>query len=190
VGPVILFWPVVVVLAPLAFLLGRIKSTPLRGRHWFLLGLGLTQIPIVLSAVVVGWILALGWRRHATEFVSGVRFNFVQLLLVAWTGVALLVLAFSIRQGLLGLPEMQVTGNGSYAHALRWFQDRTGDVLPQVWVFSVSLLFYRAAMLLWALWLTQALLGWLRWGWQSFNEGGLWQRGAAGLRQADGAGGV
>jgi hypothetical protein len=42
-------------------------------------------------------------------------------------------------------------------------------------VLSVSIWFYRAAMLLWSLWIAQALVGWLRWGWTAFNEGDLWR---------------
>jgi len=34
---------------------------------------------------------------------------------------------------------------------------------------------YRLTMLLWALWLASALLGWLNWGWACFSEGGLWR---------------
>jgi hypothetical protein len=34
---------------------------------------------------------------------------------------------------------------------------------------------YRLGMLLWALWLASALLGWLNWGWGCFSEGGLWR---------------
>jgi hypothetical protein len=30
-------------------------------------------------------------------------------------------------------------------------------------------------MLAWALWLAQALLRWLRWGWQCFTAGELWR---------------
>jgi len=40
----------------------------------------------------------------------------------------------------------------------------------------VPLLFYRLAMLAWALWLASAIVGWLRWGWQSVNTGGGWRR--------------
>jgi hypothetical protein len=30
-------------------------------------------------------------------------------------------------------------------------------------------------MLLWALWIASALLGWLRWGYSAFVAGGLWK---------------
>jgi hypothetical protein len=82
---------------------------------------------------------------------------------------------WSIQQGLLGLPEMQIAGNGSSARLLRWYQDIAGDTLPRAWVISVPLLVYRLAMLAWALWVAQALLRWLRWGWGCFTAGGLWR---------------
>jgi hypothetical protein len=45
----------------------------------------------------------------------------------------------------------------------------------QAWLFSVPVLVYRLAMLAWALWLAQALLRWMRWGWQCFSSGELWR---------------
>jgi hypothetical protein len=70
---------------------------------------------------------------------------------------------------------MQIAGNGSGAGLLRWYQDRIGQQPDAGWMLSVPLLAYRIAMLAWALWLAQALVGWLRWGWQSYGEGGLWR---------------
>ncbi len=66
-------------------------------------------------------------------------------------------------------------GNGSHAYALRWYQDRVRDLLPQAAVLSVSIWFYKLLMLAWALWLASALLGWVRWGWESYATGGLWR---------------
>jgi len=42
-------------------------------------------------------------------------------------------------------------------------------------VVSISVWFYRYAMLFWALWLALALLRWLKWGWQQFTHGGGWK---------------
>jgi ABC-type Na+ efflux pump permease subunit len=47
--------------------------------------------------------------------------------------------------------------------------------LPQVWVISWTSWIYRFAMLIWALWLAFALLGWLRWGWHCFSYQELWR---------------
>jgi hypothetical protein len=84
-------------------------------------------------------------------------------------------LVVALQQGLLGLPEMQIAGNGSTSTILRWYQDRSGPLLPQAWVVSVPILIYRGLMLAWALWLAFRLLGWLRWGWQGMSEPVLWR---------------
>ena len=174
-GPAVLFWSVLVVLLLTAVALGRVPLTPLRTSQWFLLGIGLTQSPIVLSMIVAGWLLVLGWRRRHGSSCGDRTFNLLQLLVMVWTALALAGLGWSVRQGLLGLPEMQIAGSGSHARLLHWYQDIAGETLPRAWVISVPLWAYRLAMLAWALWLAQALLGWLRWGWDCFIDGGLWR---------------
>ena len=174
-GPAVLFWSLLAVFLLVAVGLGHVHLTPLRTHQWFLLGVGLTQAPIAVAMLVAGWLLALGWRQRHGAAAGDRAFNALQLLLVVWTAVALAGLMWSIQQGLLGLPQMQIAGNGSSARLLRWYQDIAGDTLPRVWVFSVPLLVYRLAMLAWALWVAQALLHWLRWGWGCFTEGGLWR---------------
>jgi len=174
-GPSVLFWGLLAVFLLASIGLGRVPTTPLTWYHWFLLSLGLTQAPVVVAFIVVGWLLLLGWRRtHGPQELAR-AFNGLQLLVIVSTLAALAGLLLSIQQGLLGLPEMQIAGNDSSAHQLRWFQDISTEILPRVSVYSVPLFVYRLAMLLWALWLARALLGWLRWGWESFTSGGLWQ---------------
>jgi hypothetical protein len=136
---------------------------------------GLTQVPVPAAALVAAWLLALGWRRQRGTDVAGTWFDLVQVGLAGLTVAALVVLFFSIRQGLLGLPEMQIAGNDSTGAFLRWYQDRSGPVLPRPWIASVPLIVYRLAMLAWALWLALALVRWLRWGWGCFSAGELWR---------------
>jgi hypothetical protein len=174
-GPAVLFWPLVAVLALAALGLGRIRLTPLRFHHWLLLGLGLTQVPIWAAALVAGWLLALGWRKEMGMRVPGRWFDLLQIGLAVATLAALLALFFSIEKGLLGLPEMQIAGNDSSSNLLRWYRDRIGTELPRPWILTVPLLVYRLAMLAWALWLAQAMVGWLRWSWSCFSEGELWR---------------
>ncbi|MGD9010350.1 MAG: hypothetical protein PVG41_20665, partial [Desulfobacteraceae bacterium] len=61
-GPAVLFWSYLAVVALAAFGLSRISITPLKGWQWLLLGLGLTQVPVVMSLFVVGWLLAMGLK--------------------------------------------------------------------------------------------------------------------------------
>jgi hypothetical protein len=176
-GPVVLFWPSLVLLAGLAFGLGRLDWTPLRGRHWLGLGLGMTQAPLWAGGCVVLWLLALGWRKRVADRLAGARplaFDALQLALVGLTLAAFVSLLWAIEVGLLGSPEMRIAGNGSSASSLRWYQDRFADALPTPWLFSVSIWFYRGVMLVWSFWMALSLVRWLRWGWQCFTTGAGW----------------
>ena len=175
-GPAVLFWGVLVVLLVVALALGRVGMTPLKGMQWALLMIGLSQIPIAGAAIVAGWLFALALRSRIPQGWSVRRFNLVQVVLALWTVIALATLCGAVAQGLLGEPDMQIAGNGSSAHQLRWYQDRFETTLPQAWVLSVSIWFYRGLMLLWSLWLANSLLNWLRWGWSQYSLGGLWRR--------------
>jgi hypothetical protein len=161
-GPAVLFWSYFAVIILAAFGLGKVTWTPIKTRQWLLLGLGLTQIHPLAAIMIVGWLLALGLRQKHQFSKSWFSFNATQIILVAWTVAALIGLYVSIQKGLLGIPSMQIAGNGSSDFWLHWTQDRIDGTMPQ--------------MLLWALWLAHSLLKWLRWGWQCFSEGGLWKK--------------
>jgi len=173
-GPAVLFWSLLLVLVLIAFALGRITWVPLRRYEWMLLAIGLSQIPLPAAALVVGWLVALGFRR-AQPMQRPYLFDFGQLALVGWTLTALAILVYAVQQGLMGTPEMQIQGNGSSSELLQWFDDRTSAIPEQPYVLSVPMLAYRGVMLAWALWLAVSLLGWLRWGWLSFSSGGIWK---------------
>jgi len=174
-GPAVLFWGLVVVLVLVAIGLGRSKITPLRTLDWLLLGLGLSQAGIWVGLLVAGWLFALGFRGRLDKDLPPWRFNLMQTGLFLLSLVALGALVVALQQGLLGLPEMQIAGNGSTSTSLKWYEDRTGPELPHVWVISVPLLVYRGLMLAWALWLAYRLLEWLRWGWQGLSTPVLWR---------------
>ena len=178
-GPAVLFWSFFVVLVLTGIALSRVPFSPLQLHHWVLLGLGLTQVPIAVAAMVAGWLLALGWRKRMTQ-PNGVAvpagvFNLFQLTLAFWTCIALVGLVASIHEGLLGAPDMQIEGNGSSQSQLRWFADHAMGALPTGHVINAPMAAYRLAMLAWALWLAFSLLKWLRFGWNAFSDGGMWR---------------
>lgn len=175
VGPVVLYWPQLLLLVLAAWLLARHAPTPLRWPHWLLLGLGFSTVSWWAALVVAAWLLALGWRAgHPPVPEHRWRFMGVQLGLVALTGIALLCLLAAIPYGLLGDPDMQVAGNGSSSGRLVAFLDRSAGALPTLSLFALPLWLYKAAILLWSLWLANALLGWLRWGIEALRRGGAW----------------
>ncbi len=175
-GPAVLFWSYLLVIVIASIALGRVPWTPLRTGSWLLLGLGLTQVHPLVSIMIVGWLLVLGMRGKNPLPGGWLSFNAGQIILVFWTLAALSGLYVAIQTGLLGIPNMQISGNDSSAFRLHWTQDRIGALMPMPWVISLPLFVYRILMLLWALWLASSLLKWLRWGWRCFGEGGLWKK--------------
>ncbi|MGD8701433.1 MAG: hypothetical protein PVH26_03285, partial [Desulfosarcina sp.] len=135
-GPAVLFWSYLIVVILIAVGLGQTTLTPLRLHHWVLLGLGLTQVPAAVAIVVVGWLLALGYRGRRTSPRTWL-FNTVQLLLVILTLAAMAGLYTAVERGLLGIPDMQIAGNGSTRFQLNWTQDRIDGILPTPWVLSL-----------------------------------------------------
>jgi hypothetical protein len=174
VGPAVLYWPYLIVLLAVAVALARTRLTPLGTGAWLLLGLGFSTVSWQAGALVAAWLLVLGWRGRQANLAGHRAFGLVQFGLALLTAFALLSLVTAIPVALLGQPEMYVAGNGSRAGLLRWFFDRADAALPHVAVLSVPLWLYQLAILAWALWLANALLGWLRWAWTCLGNGGLW----------------
>lgn len=181
IGPAMLFWGVLLVIVALALGLGTLVrrqrlSIPLGPLQWLLLAVGMSTVSAAGSLLVVLWFFALEGRRRMAMPASRLRFNLIQLGLALLSLLALATLLAVIPESLLAAPDMQVTGNGSHNYFYQWYQDRSGETLPRALVVSVSLWFYRLAMLAWSLWLVFALLRWIAWGWRSYGEGGLWRR--------------
>ncbi len=178
VGPAVLYWSQLVVLLLAAWLLARFAPTPLRFHQWLLLGLGFSAFAWSAYALVVLWLILLGLRVRGApaERLTPTTFNLLQFGLAALTLVALTVLISAVPKGLLGLPDMHVAGNDSSAWSLHWFADQSANALPSGGVFSVSLWVYKLAMLAWALWLANALIGWLRWAFEAWTRGGYWRK--------------
>ncbi|MGN7614145.1 hypothetical protein ACQZV8_18915 [Magnetococcales bacterium HHB-1] len=175
-GPAILFWGSIPILLLGAWLLGKYAPTPLKHYEWFLLGLGIfISLDVSASIVIPIWFFILTYRQKHAEPMQNWKFNLVQLFLLFWTMITITTLMAAIEDGLLGYPDMSIVGNGSSGEHLIWFQDRLTNALPETHLYSLPILAYRGFMLLWALWLAQAVLSWARWGWDAFSTGGVWR---------------
>ena len=99
-------------------------------------------IPTVL-AVVVAWLLSAGAREQWRSLIPPWRYNATQVLFALFTVIALLSIIVSLPSGLLGAPDMHVTGNGSSGNSLVWFADRSDSLLPLASAWSVPILLPR-----------------------------------------------
>lgn len=175
-GPAVLFWSVLLIIALAAFGLSRTGLTPLKFHQWLLLGIGMSQSNIYGALLVVGWLVVLDLRGKAKAGMARDHFNAMQCGVVVLTLLALAALIGAISRGLLGHPDMNIVGNGSGSNLLRWYQDNSGATLPRAWMLSIPLYYYRLAMLAWALWISFALITIIKWGWQLFSQPVLWYK--------------
>jgi hypothetical protein len=185
VGPVILYWGELAVFVAIALLLRRLRG-PLPLRDWLLLGLGLSTFSWSVLLLFTLWMFALRWRETThLEQLDARRFRLLQVSLFALSVVAVGALVAAIPHGLLANPDMRIANAGDAG--LHWFNDRA-TLLPRPWVLSLSLWWYKAAMLLWALWLAFALSRWVPGAWRSLGVGGHWRRARPGPAPAPGPG--
>ena len=173
-GAVVLFWPYLLLALLVAFLLSRVRQSPLRIWDWLLLSFGFVTLPVWVAVPVVAWFFALEHRAHASELPRR-AFNARQVLLAGLSIVALLCFYAAVHNGLLVRPDMQVAGAGSYGGSLEWYIDRSSNDLPETAVLSLSIWVWRLLMLAWSLWLAFRLVGWVRWAWSAFSTEGRWR---------------
>jgi hypothetical protein len=176
-GPAVRFWTIIASALLAALALGSLSLSPLSRLQWVLLALGLTQVHVAAALLVVGWLFLVAWRaKQEPAHMGQAFFNLTQLLIVLLTVIVLGIFIVVVGQGLLGNPRMFILGNGSSQTYLKWYQPLTETTLPQPYILSISVWFYRLLMLFWALWLATALLRWLQNGWTAFSHGGCWKR--------------
>ena len=177
IGPAILFWGVLLMILAIGFALGRQAWSPLKSWEWMLMGTGVATSFWPITLLVVLWFLALAKRGSLVDSETSARkYNLLQVAIAVLTFVMLLALVGSVANSLMfGSPDMQVTGNGSYATSLNWYQDAISTNLPETTVISVPMWSYQVLMLLWSIWLSMSLIRWLKWGWNNYSSGGLWK---------------
>jgi hypothetical protein len=177
IGPAILYWGELIAFILLAVGLGRTRRTPLRSHEWLILGLGLSTFSWSALLLFAVWIFAMRWREKLdAEQLSARKFNLMQLVLIVLSLATVASLIAAIPYGLLANPDMRIAGSGQQANELSWFNDQAMGELPTSWVLSLSLWWYKAAMLLWALWLGFALVRWLPIARRALGAGGFWRK--------------
>ena len=175
-GPAVLLWGVLLAVLLFALILGRIKGSPLKTRDWLLLGVGVSTTSVMIILPIIVWIFALRFREAKGDTLMGWKRNLTQIGLVLLTLIAISTIIGAVSVGLLGNPEMIITGNQSYGNFLNWYSDRITGAVPEPTVISVSIWYYRALMLIWSIWIALSLIKWLKWAWKVFSQGDMWAK--------------
>lgn len=174
IGPAVLYWGELIVMLLLAFAIARSGFLPIRLHEAFLLGIGFSTVSwwslVVFVAVLAAFAARARWSREGRFWL----FNLTQIALVFAALVAASVLLVALNGGLLGYPDLHVTGHGSTATNLRWFADQTPGPLPEASAWVLPMWMYRALMLAWAFWMAWFLIRIGRFVFESWTAGGAW----------------
>ncbi|GGY66580.1 hypothetical protein GCM10011613_08180 [Cellvibrio zantedeschiae] len=174
IGPSILLWGMLVVMAIVAYGLGRAQLTPLKPYEWILLSLGICTLNMGTFIWFAVWLLALSQRGKLSAIGSKWKFRFLQLGLFALSLFVFFALVTTLPDGLLSSPDMHIVGHNTYGNNFYWYQDHSDLAFPTAWVISLPLWCYKVIILIWSLWFAASLLKWLRWAWQQLSYRGLW----------------
>ncbi len=174
-GPAIVYWGELLAFIVVALLLSRVTFSPLNVSQWLLLGLGLSLNNWGVLILLVTWFALLSATKYRSKDIGRIYFNASQLGLFIVSLISIISLVLVIPMSLLSAPEMGITGNGSYANYLRWFSDRSDGQTPDILVFSIPMVAYKAVMLAWVMWLSFSMLNWLKWAWQQLGSQGFWR---------------
>lgn len=176
-GPAVRFWGILACSLLIGWILSRLPFSPLKPIEWMLLAIGLTQIELIFSFIIVGWFFFLTWRgQDSFQKFTKWKYNILQITLILLSIASLGIFIYVVSKGLLGSPEMFIKGNNSYRTVLNWYQPQTENILPQPGCIAISIWWYRLFMLAWALWLASSLVRWIAWGWRQFSCGGIFRR--------------
>ena len=173
-GPAVLYWGQFIVFLAAALVVSRLPYAPFPFRDWLLLGFGLSMVSWIILVLFVVWAFAMAWRNRCDDLSQLKSADSTQTVLAVVTVIAIGGVVAAIPEALLGQPDMQIRGWFSQGNSLAWFQDQTTSALPALSVISLSMWVYKAVMLAWALWLSVALVRWLRWAWGAWTRGGHW----------------
>ncbi len=174
-GPAVLYWGEFIVFLLLALCLSRVSFSPLNTPQWIILGFGLSLNNWGVLMIIIAWFSALTAASYRNKELGRLTFNASQILLYLLSIVAVISLITIIPISLLSSPDMGITGNYSYGNQLNWFLDKSDGILPEVTVFSIPKLVYKAVMLVWVIWLSFAILNWVKWSWKMLGSQGHWR---------------
>ncbi len=184
VGPAVLIWGLLAFLVVAAWMLSRYQpGNAFRLRYWEWLALlaPLCALQAWQALVVVIAVLAMqGRERIEAQSMRYWAFNLMQLVLGLLALFFLVSMIAGVKTGLLGVPDMMVSGGGSSNWQWMWYQDRQGMDYVSAGMVSLPMWSWKGLMLIWSFWIASRVIVWGKQAWAAFSKGGMW-RGEAGV---------
>ncbi|VAW42691.1 hypothetical protein MNBD_GAMMA01-494 [hydrothermal vent metagenome] len=176
VGPAFLYWGEFLVFTLLAFFLARLPYSILKFWQWLVLGYAFGTVSWFAFGFVTIWLFFIGWKNQQPQVAKNTKSILLQWFTLFVTAIVLIVFIGAVASGLLSYPNMGVTGMNSYASNLNWFMDTSQNQLPNITIISVPIWWYKALMLLWSIWVSFALINWLKQVINGFDKNQWWRK--------------
>ncbi len=123
---------------------------------------------------MAGWLFFVGWKQQFAGFESRAKSILLQWFSLFFTVATIGILVATVAYGLLSYPDMGVAGQKASAYRLYWYLDSGHDLLPHITLFTVHLWWYKLLILLWSIWVSFAVLNWLKQLLTSLNRDDWW----------------
>ena len=162
VGPAFLYWGELVIFVVIAFFLARLPYSPLKFWQWLVLGFAFGTFSWLALTVVSIWLFFLNWKKQFKGFESHNKNVLLHWFTLFASGISIIVLISAVAFGLLSYPDMGISGQNAYGSQLQWFLDNGQGDIPAIQVLSLPLWVYKALILIWATWISFALINWLK----------------------------
>jgi len=162
VGPAFLYWGELVIFIVIAFFLARLPHSPLKFWQWLVLGFAFGTFSWLALTVITIWLFYLSWKKQFKGFESHNKNVLLHWFTVFASGISVIVLISAVAFGLLSYPDMGISGQNAYGSQLQWFLDSGQGDTPAIQVMSLPLWVYKGLILIWATWISFALISWLK----------------------------
>ncbi|MCB9480787.1 MAG: hypothetical protein H6680_03035 [Desulfobacteraceae bacterium] len=174
-GPAVLFWGYFAAIIIAAGFLAKFTKSFLKPHQFILLAAGLSLAQPVEILIVFGFFFAIEYRKNLVPEQTS-YFNLIQTGIILLLIMSASIIYDSVSSGLLGIPDMQITGNGSYSGTLKWFTDKCDNILPKPFIIMAPINMWKLIIFLWSIWISAFLINKTPYIIDSLKHDGFWKK--------------
>ncbi|MGE4519813.1 MAG: hypothetical protein AB7E04_09935 [Desulfobacteraceae bacterium] len=174
-GPAVLFWGYFAGVVLAAAFLAKFTRSFLKPHQFILLAAGLSLAAPLEIIIVFGFFFAVEYRKNLVPEETR-YFNLIQTGIIFLLIMSAGIIYDAVSSGLLGIPDMQIAGNGSYSGSLKWFSDKSENIIPSAFVILAPINLWKLILFLWSLWISAFLINKTPYIIDSLKHEGFWKK--------------
>jgi hypothetical protein len=174
-GPAVLFWGYFAGVVFAALAAAKFIKSFLKPHQFILLAAGLSLAAPLEIIIVFGFFFAVEYRRNLVPE-NTKYFNLIQTGIIFLLIMSAMIIYDAVSSGLLGIPDMQIAGNGSYSGNLNWFLDRTEKNPASIFIILAPINLWKLILFLWSIWISAFLINKTPYIIDSLKHEGFWKK--------------